>query len=447
MRKRRIYIAAVAVGAGVLLSAGNMNHREMTVHASETSVQAENMERSAEDGQVISTGQAGKTAQYTLYENGKMYVVGSGRAEGAYIDIADRGKTKEIIFQKGITKIEGFGGYEIDENGEIVYYWANLKKVVFPEGITEIGTIDESSFERVFDSCPNLEEVIFPEGLKTIGGYAFQNCWKLNHITLPESLEAIGTYAFEACHLKEIHIPENVHTIEQGAFFGNDFKEVVIPDGITEIGTVVFASCTNLEKVTIPDSVTSIGYRAFAWDEKLQEITIPESVTSLGFETFVSCGLKEIILPSNLKDIGVSGTFADNRELEKVVLNGDAPEWKSLSEGIEMYGGGDVIGDCGPFDYCSENLKIYVPKNAKGYDVEPWTKYEIVYGEEYATGDINQDGKINMKDARTALKAAVGSEALSGEQKKLGDVDADGKVGMKDARLILKYAVGSIEEF
>lgn len=62
-------------------------------------------------------------------------------------------------------------------------------------------------------------------------------------------------------------------------------------------------------------------------------------------------------------------------------------------------------------------------------------------------GDINEDGKINMKDARIALKAAVGSETLNEEQQKLGDVDNDGKVGMKDARLILKYAVGSITEF
>lgn len=62
-------------------------------------------------------------------------------------------------------------------------------------------------------------------------------------------------------------------------------------------------------------------------------------------------------------------------------------------------------------------------------------------------GDINEDGKINMKDARIALKAAVGSETLNEEQQKPGDVDNDGKVGMKDARLILKYAVGSIIEF
>ena len=143
----------------------------------------------------------------------------------------------------------------------------------------------------------------------------------------------------------------------------------------------------------------------------------------------------------------MGGTFAGNGELEKVVLGGDAPEWKSISERLEMYSGGSGVGNGGPFDYCSENLKIYVPKNAKGYDAEPWAKYEIVYGEEYATGDINQDGKINMKDARTALKAAVGSEALNEEQQKLGDLDGDGKVGMKDARLILKYAVGSITEF
>lgn len=63
------------------------------------------------------------------------------------------------------------------------------------------------------------------------------------------------------------------------------------------------------------------------------------------------------------------------------------------------------------------------------------------------TGDIDGDGKVGMKDARLALKAAVGSEQLTDGQKKFADVDKDGKVGMKDARLILKYAVGSIEEF
>ena len=45
MRKRMTYIAAAAVGAGVLLSAGSMKHGKMTVHAAETqSVQAENPE-------------------------------------------------------------------------------------------------------------------------------------------------------------------------------------------------------------------------------------------------------------------------------------------------------------------------------------------------------------------------------------------------------------------
>lgn len=62
-------------------------------------------------------------------------------------------------------------------------------------------------------------------------------------------------------------------------------------------------------------------------------------------------------------------------------------------------------------------------------------------------GDVDEDGKIGMKDARLVLKAAVGSEKLTDVQKKAADVDKDGKVGMKDARLILKYAVGSIREF
>lgn len=72
------------------------------------------------------------------------------------------------------------------------------------------------------------------------------------------------------------------------------------------------------------------------------------------------------------------------------------------------------------------------------------TKYEETSG---ILGDVDEDGKIGMKDARLVLKAAVGSEKLTDVQKKAADVDKDGKVGMKDARLILKYAVGSIREF
>ena len=99
--------------------------------------------------------------------------------------------------------------------------------------------------------------------------------------------------------------------------------------------------------------------------------------------------------------------------------------------------------------FCSEGQNSFPIVECKDNTI--WkvsdTPEKIFDFQEGETGDVDEDGKIGMKDARLVLKAAVGSEKLTDEQKKLADVDKDGKVGMKDARLILKYAVGSIQKF
>ena len=59
-------------------------------------------------------------------------------------------------------------------------------------------------------------------------------------------------------------------------------------------------------------------------------------------------------------------------------------------------------------------------------------------------GDVNNDGKIQAKDARLALRAAVGLETYAAGSREFiaADVTKDGKVQAKDARIILRGAVG-----
>ena len=57
-------------------------------------------------------------------------------------------------------------------------------------------------------------------------------------------------------------------------------------------------------------------------------------------------------------------------------------------------------------------------------------------------GDVDGDGKISAADARTALRASVGTEKLTAEQMKRTDVDGDGKITASDARDILRKSVG-----
>lgn len=59
-------------------------------------------------------------------------------------------------------------------------------------------------------------------------------------------------------------------------------------------------------------------------------------------------------------------------------------------------------------------------------------------------GDVNEDGKIDTKDARQVLLAYVGKVKFSPLQKKFSDINKDGKVDTKDARQILLHYVGKI---
>ena len=58
-----------------------------------------------------------------------------------------------------------------------------------------------------------------------------------------------------------------------------------------------------------------------------------------------------------------------------------------------------------------------------------------------ASGDVNNDKKVNSKDALMLQQHAVGLITLTADQKKRADMNADGKYNSTDALLILKKAV------
>ena len=60
----------------------------------------------------------------------------------------------------------------------------------------------------------------------------------------------------------------------------------------------------------------------------------------------------------------------------------------------------------------------------------------------YALGDVDGDKTVTTKDARLALRAAIGLDALSEKAAAAADVTGDGEVKTADARIILRVAVG-----
>ena len=62
-------------------------------------------------------------------------------------------------------------------------------------------------------------------------------------------------------------------------------------------------------------------------------------------------------------------------------------------------------------------------------------------------GDVNQDGKVNLTDAKLVMQHYNGVKTLNSQQKKNADVNGDGKVNLTDAKLIMQYYNGEIAEF
>lgn len=65
----------------------------------------------------------------------------------------------------------------------------------------------------------------------------------------------------------------------------------------------------------------------------------------------------------------------------------------------------------------------------------------------YRIGDVNKDGKINVKDVAHIQRKIVNSENFSAEELTLADVNNDGVITVADATMIQKYSVKMISSF
>lgn len=190
----------------------------------------------------------------------------------------------------------------------------SLKRVVLPEGITDIE-------DFCFTNCKNLTEVILPNSLEDISHHVLSECDKLERIYIPAGVESIGKEFLSSCpNLKGIIVdPKNPYYDSRencNAIIDSKTGQLivgcnstVIPGSVTSIGENAFLG-SGIETIVIPESVTEIGANAFAGCNKLKSVSLPSSITSINNYTFNCCfELSSIALPSNLKTI-YEGAFA-----------------------------------------------------------------------------------------------------------------------------------------
>ena len=62
-------------------------------------------------------------------------------------------------------------------------------------------------------------------------------------------------------------------------------------------------------------------------------------------------------------------------------------------------------------------------------------------------GDVNDDGKINARDAKLVMQHFTKKITLTEEEQKRAEVSGDGKINARDAKLIMQYFTKKIDKF
>ena len=226
----------------------------------------------------------------------------------------------------------------------------NVSKLVFPEGITEIGCGEDIDLtygecSESFGDMKYLRKVVFPKSLKKIGNNAFANCRSLKKIKIPDGVEEISYGAFQDSGLKQANFPKSLTTYDGCIFRGTPFEEtlgkkakdgfviyndvylykyvgddenVVIPDGIENICDRAFWTGKKIKTVEIPKSVKHID-SAFQYSS-VESLDIPDTVDTKSGMSFYGCsGLKKLVLPDKMTKIE-SCAFEDCISLESIHL-------------------------------------------------------------------------------------------------------------------------------
>lgn len=187
-------------------------------------------------------------------------------------------------------------------------------------------------------------DLVIPARCTTL--YGLDENPNLKSVTFENPDTEIQSISFARCpNLERVELPANLKAIPGSTFSDcESLQSIVIPDTVTEIGSNAFIRCTSLESITLSKSLETIDTSAFSECKALKEVAIPDAVTTIDKWAFENCeSLATVTFGSGLKTIGSSAFQACN-SLKSV----------KLQEGVTT-----LDGDA--FALCKSLEEVYLP--------------------------------------------------------------------------------------
>ena len=230
-------------------------------------------------------------------------------------------------------------------------------------------------------SCEKLRRIVLPLQTTKIEADAFRNCSSLHTIEVPTLVESIETSA-GCTALSEINVQAgNSHySSKDGVLLSGDGKDILwfpmgkggeytLPATVTTVGDYAFRNC-RIETFHFADGLTSIGKYAF-YNSSVKEVSLPSTVKQIPTGLFQKCAdLTTVHLGKNTEMLG--DYVFDGCPITNLYISAPTPPYCSNSTFASS--GNNIFSTC----------RVHVPKNRRIYyrgDVI-WAQFKRIVEEE-----------------------------------------------------------------
>lgn len=230
-------------------------------------------------------------------------------------------------------------------------------------------------------SCEKLKRIVLPLQTTKIEADAFRNCSSLHTIEVPTLVESIETSA-GCTALSEINVQAgNSHySSKDGVLLSGDGKDILwfpmgkegeytLPSTVTTVGDYAFRNC-RIETFHFADGLTSIGKYAF-YNSSVKEVSLPSTVKQIPTGLFQKCAdLTTVHLGKNTELLG--DYVFDGCPITNLYISAPTPPY--CSNNTFASSGNNIFSTC----------RVHVPKNRRIYyrgDVI-WAQFKRIVEEE-----------------------------------------------------------------
>lgn len=230
-------------------------------------------------------------------------------------------------------------------------------------------------------SCEKLKRIVLPLQTTKIEADAFRNCSSLHTIEVPTLVESIETSA-GCTALAEINVQAgNSHySSKDGVLLSGDGKNILwfpmgkkgeytLPSTVTTVGDYAFRNC-RIETFRFADGLTSIGKYAF-YNSSVKEVSLPSTVKQIPTGLFQKCAyLTTVHLGKNTEMLG--DYVFDGCPITNLYISAPTPPY--CSNNTFASSGKNIFSTC----------RVHVPKNRRIYyrgDVI-WAQFKRIVEEE-----------------------------------------------------------------